>query len=90
MLEIKPTNRFKKDVRKLAKQGKRMAKLGSVIDDLAAEKPLAPSFRDHLLIGDHSGCRECHVEPDWLLIYRIADGSLLLLRSGSHSELFGR
>ncbi len=90
MLGIRPTNRFKKDVKKLSKQGKRLAKLGSVIDDLAAQKPLAPGLRDHLLVGDHAGCRECHVEPDWLLIYQVADGNLLLLRSGSHSELFGK
>ncbi len=90
MLDIRPTNRFKKDIKKLAKQGKRVAKLGLIIDDLAAEKPLVPSMRDHLLIGNHAGCRECHIEPDWLLVYEVRDGNLLLLRSGSHSELFGK
>ncbi len=89
MLEIRATSRFKKDVKKLKKQGKEISKLGRIIDTLAAEEELPLSNHDHNLSGNHSGHRECHIEPDWLLIYKTDELYLILLRSGSHSELFG-
>ena len=60
-----------------------------VIDALAAGEPLAEHYRDHLLIGDYADFRECHISPDWLLIYQATETELILVRTGSHSALFG-
>lgn len=57
---------------------------------LANDEPLDERHRDHALIGDYEGCRDCHITPDWLLIYQITETELILVRTGSHSELFGR
>ena len=89
--EIKFTNRFKKDIKLAQKQGKNIDKLFTVIDLLAHGNTLEAKFRDHELGGAYKGCRECHIEPDWLLIYEIDNGLLILVlnRVGSHSDLFG-
>lgn len=87
---IQRTNRFDKDLKLAAKQGKDLSRLQVVIDKLASGEKLDERYRDHALIGNYGGCRECHVTPDWLLVYKI-DGDklvLLLYRLGSHSELF--
>ena len=88
--EIRFTNQFKKDIKLAQKQGKNLDKLFAVVDILASGKELAPKFRDHDLSGEYTGCRECHIEPDWLLIYEIDNNLLILVlnRVGSHSELF--
>ena len=88
--EIRLTSRFKKDVKLIQKQGKDLEKLFSVVEKISEGEELAPSFRDHSLSGEYSGCRECHIEPDWLLIYEVFDDVLVLVlsRTGSHSELF--
>ena len=72
------------------KQGKNLDKLFDVVERLANGKTLEAKYRDHDLSGDYKGCRECHIDPDWLLIYEIFDDVLVLLlnRVGSHSELF--
>ena len=90
MLSLKTTTRFRKDYKRLKKQGKDMILLQNVIDDLLAEKVLDKKYKDHALAGDYVGFRECHILPDWLLIYLIDQGQLLLTvtRTGSHSELF--
>lgn len=91
MLEIDLTNQFKKDLKKIAKQNKNRKKLDEVIELLQKEEPLAIKHRDHDLIGNWKGYRECHVTPDWLLIYKVIEGHVRLLRlarTGSHSELF--
>jgi mRNA interferase YafQ len=82
---------FKKDVRLSVKHGKDQSELMMVIETLAEGKPLPMKYYDHALKGEYKGCRECHVEPDWLLVYRIdkAKGVLALYRVSSHSELFG-
>ncbi|WP_252177761.1 type II toxin-antitoxin system YafQ family toxin [Endozoicomonas sp. 4G] len=80
--------RFDKDVKKAKKQGKDMEKLKFITRQLVEQKPLAPRYRDHLLTGNYNGRRECHIEPDWLLIYRLADDCIFFERLGSHSELF--
>ena len=67
---------------------KERSKLAVVIDALAAGEPLAEGYRDHTLIGNYLGCRECHVSPDWLLIYQTTETELILVRTGSHGELF--
>jgi len=88
--DIKFTNRFKKELRQAEKQGKNTERLFAVIEQLADGQPLAPKYRDHELSGRYKNCRECHIEPDWLLIYELLDDVLVLLlfRLGSHSELF--
>ncbi len=88
--EVRFTNQFKKDIKLAQKQGKDIEKLFSVVNILANGKPLPAKFRDHDLTGDYKGCRECHIEPDWLLIYEKDSGLLILMlnRVGSHSELF--
>lgn len=90
MLEIVSSKRFRKDLRLLQRRGCDMSLLEAVVDRLAAGETLEPRYRDHLLTGDHGGFRECHIAPDWLLIYQIREGALLLIlsRTGSHSDLF--
>ena len=88
MLEVRATTRFKKEIKKVARQQKDMQKLGAVIDLLQAEKLLPECNFDHALTGNYVGHRECHLSADWLLIYKIEDGALILVRTGSHSELF--
>ena len=88
MLQLDYTTQFKKDIKKINKSGKNIKKLTEVIDLLVDEKPLPQKYRDHSLIGNYIGCRECHVEPDWLLIYQIVSRRLVLSRTGSHSQLF--
>ena len=89
---IKPTARFKKDLRKAAKQGRDTEELQSVIDTIAKGKVLEEKYRDHGLSGDFQGCRECHINPDWLLVYELDEKVLYLylIRTGTHSELFGK
>ena len=89
MLNIRDKKQFRKDYRKLKSSGKDLSKLAAVIDTLAAEEPLSESFRDHALKGNYANCRECHITPDWLLIYQFTETELILVRTGSHSELFG-
>jgi mRNA interferase YafQ len=91
MLAIRYTTQAKKDIRMLARQGKDVTKLASVLNDIAAGKELPAKIRDHALTGNYTGYRECHIEPDWLLIYLVngADLYLTAVRTGSHSELFG-
>ena len=88
--EVKFTNQFKKDLKLAKKQNKDLDKLFEVVDILANGEKLDERYRDHGLSGTYQGTRECHVEPDWLLVYEIRDGVLVLMlyRLGTHSELF--
>lgn len=88
--EVKFTSQFKRDLKLARKQGKDIDKLFDVISTIAEGKKLDEKYRDHSLSGDYAGCRECHVEPDWLLIYEVMDKVLVLMlyRVGTHSELF--
>lgn len=90
MLTIKYQAAFKKDYKRIVKRGYDMRLLGKVIELLVNQKPLPEKNRDHQLSGDYAGCRECHITPDWLLIYEVADEELILYltRTGSHSDLF--
>lgn len=90
MLEIVPSNQFKKDLKLASRRGLNMNNLRKVINALADGQPLAEKYKDHFLTGEYKGFRECHVEPDWLLIYRIRKNELelFLFRTGSHSDLF--
>ena len=90
MLTIKYQAAFKKDYKRIVKRGYDMRLLEKVIELLANQKPLPEKNRDHQLSGDYAGCRECHITPDWLLIYEVAGDELILYltRPGSHSDLF--
>jgi len=90
MLSIRDKRQFRKDYKKLRSSGKSLSRLAEVIDALAAGEPLPERCRDHALVGNYAGCRECHVSPDWLLIYQTTETELILMRTGSHSELFGK
>ncbi len=88
--EVKFTGQFNRDLKLAKKQGKDIDKLFDVISTIAEGGKLDEKYRDHKLNGDYAGCRECHVEPDWLLIYEVMDKVLVLMvyRVGTHSELF--
>ena len=89
---LKPTTQFKRDLKKAQKQNKKLDLLNKVLQQLADGIPLPEKNRDHALTGNYAGCRECHIQPDWLLIYEIAEDTLFLYltRTGSHNELFER
>jgi mRNA interferase YafQ len=90
MLKITRSNRFVKDVELAIRRGFDLKKLTDVIDALANQQKLADKYHDHPLLGNYDDFRECHVEPDWLLIYRIdsSELELFLFRTGTHSDLF--
>lgn len=88
MKKIIQTNQFKKDIKKLKKRGKDINKLQLVLYKLSHDIKLEKFYRDHSLGGNWKECRDCHIEPDWILIYSVAHDSLVLFRTGSHSDLF--
>lgn len=90
MLTIRYQSSFRKDYKKIVKRGYNTALLTQVISLLAEQKPLPEKYRDHALAGDYVGFRECHITPDWLLIYEIKEQELVLCltRTGTHSNLF--
>jgi mRNA interferase YafQ len=86
-LDPKPTTKFKQDVERQKKRGKDTAKFRAIIESLCHHRPLDPKHREHALTGDWKGWRDCHVEPDWVLIYKRDGGTLILGRTGTHSDL---
>ena len=92
MLDIYTSTRFKRDLKQIQRQGRDVNALWSVVDTIAREEPLDKKYQDHALTGEFRGHRECHIEPDWLLIYRIDSRGLVLtlVRTGSHSSLLGK
>lgn len=88
MREVIRGTQFKRDVKLAEKRGKNMAKLREVILLLLEEKPLPSRYRDHALGGDWKHHRDCHIEPDWLLLYKIDGDDLYLVRTGTHADLF--
>ncbi|MDE5681026.1 MAG: type II toxin-antitoxin system YafQ family toxin [Mailhella sp.] len=87
---ISQTGVFKKDLKLAIKRGYDMDLIGFVVDTLAEGNPLPEKYKDHSLTGSYKGCRECHITPDWLLIYEISNDELILYltRTGTHSDLF--
>jgi len=81
-------NRFEKDLKLFKKRGKDLEKLKSIMFLLVNEQNLPKKYRDHVLMGNYEGRRECHIEPDWLLIYRIESKTIIFERTGTHSDLF--
>lgn len=84
------TSLFKKDLKTAKKRGYDIKLLNDVVDTLSMGLPLDEKYKDHKLIGNYQGCRECHITPDWLLIYEITEDELILYltRTGTHSDLF--
>jgi mRNA interferase YafQ len=87
-LRIFYTGRFRKDYKRVKKQGRPLKELRTVVEKLASGRILPANYKDHSLLGKWKNHRECHIRADWLLIYRLADDCLFLERTGSHSELF--
>ena len=88
MLTPVRSGQFKRDVKRAEKRGKGLDKLRTLLLMLIEEKPLPEKYRDHPLKGQWSGYRDAHIEPDWLLIYRVVGEELQLTRTGTHSDLF--
>jgi len=90
MLELETTTKYRKDVRLMHKRGLDLGLLENIIEKLKKQEPLEPKHHDHSLKGDYVGFRECHITPDWLLIYAIDNKRLVLTasRTGSHSDLY--
>ena len=90
MLEIVLSSHFKKDLKMAQKRGYNLDLLNDVVEKLARQEPLPKKNRDHSLTGDFIGFRECHIQPDWLLVYRVNYEELILFltRTGTHSDLF--
>jgi mRNA interferase YafQ len=84
------TSQFKKDVKRADKRGKDLAQLKAVLELLIEGEPLPPEFKDHPLRGNFTGSRDCHIEPDWVLIYTLTekDSHVRFERTGTHSDLF--
>lgn len=88
MLDVRYSTRFKKDFKACVKRRYNMSLLKQVVDTLRIPASLPPKNTDHNLSGNYIGYRECHISPDWLLIYRQEENELLLYRTGTHSDLF--
>ena len=88
MLEVVISTAFHRDVKRMVKRGKNIEKLKYIINLLKSQEALHPKYCDHNLSGKYNGHRKCHVEPNWLLIYRIIDGIIRFERTGSHPDLF--
>ena len=89
MLKLNTSTKFKKDLKICQKRHYNFSLLDAAISILRIPDVLPPQNKDHSLVGEYTGCRECHLQPDWLLIYRQTDTELYLVRTGTHSDLFG-
>ena len=89
MLKLNTSTQFKKDYKTCIKRHYKMDLLQAVVDVLRVPDALPQKNRDHSLTGNYTGCRECHIPPDWLLIYRQTDTELYLVATGTHADLFG-
>lgn len=92
MLKLQTTARFRKDFKRIKKRGRDVSLLREVLEKLCSKESLEARYKDHALIGSYIGFRECHIQPDWLLIYAVNDDELTLVasRTGSHADLFNK
>ena len=88
MLKVEYTNQFKRDIKLSKRRSKNLNSLEKIMEMIEHEKPLSPVLRDHPLSGNWHGHRELHVEPDWLLIYKIIRNTVIFVRVGTHTDLF--
>lgn len=91
MYQVNYTKRMRKDIQRMQRRGKDLSKLATVLNLLKTGEPLPEIYRDHQLKGDLEDLRECHIESNWLLVYRIDEGELILLATatGTHADIFG-
>ena len=87
-MKVVQTTQFRKDIRRVLKRGKEKEKLIRIIRMFEAEQELPERYRDHVLKGNWVGRRDCHIEPDWVLIYKVCEKEIILERTGTHSDLF--
>lgn len=92
MLKLQTTATFRKDFKRIKKRGRDVSLLREVLEKLCSKESLEARYKDHALIGSYIGFRECHIQPDWLLIYAVNDDELTLVasRTGSHADLFNK
>ncbi len=88
MLELRRVPQFKKDYKRCIKRGCNREAMHGIIEQLSTGKKLNTKYKEHAFLGEYKDCRECHLEPDWLLIYRLTESELVLIRTGTHSDLF--
>ena len=88
MKKVSQTTQFSRDIKRMIKRGKNLSKLRKVVTLLATDEILDAKYRDHSLVGQWQPARDCHIEPDWILIYTITESTLRLERTGTHSDLF--
>ncbi len=88
MRTVSFTKQFRKDLKRVKKRGKKSEKLKSILSKLIDGEALEKRYRDHVLVGNYQGRRECHIEPDWLLIYKLEGNEIIFERTGSHADLF--
>lgn len=89
MLKFRTTNQFEKDYKKVLKRGKDEKKILAIMKRLINQESLELRHKEHNLRGNYIGRRECHIEPDWLLVYKIGGDSIIFERTGTHADLFG-
>jgi mRNA interferase YafQ len=89
MLKATYAKQFERDLKQMAKRGKDLEKIKAVVRLICDRMPLPERYGDHPLKGEWKGCRDCHVKPDWVLIYAIGKDKALFIRTGTHSDLFG-
>ena len=87
-MRVRPTSRFRRDLRLAQRRGRDPDKLWAIVDLLLAGVPLPPQYKPHPLSGQYTGSWECHIEPDWLLVWVAEPDAIVLLRTGTHSDLF--
>lgn len=94
LYKVHSSTNFKKDLKKIVKQGKNIQKLENIVNKLANKGELEPKYRNHSLVDNkyYKGCKECHIEPDWLLVYKYKENELILLliKTGSHSGVLNK
>ena len=88
MRTIRRTSQFKRDVKRMKRRGKDLSKLKEVLEKIVDGQELEGKYREHVLVGQYLGTRECHVEPDWLLLYEPTQSEVVLIRTGTHADLF--
>ena len=89
MKDLRTATRFRRDLKRVTKRGYQRARLEAVVTLLRQSHTLPHRYRDHGLSGEWQGSRECHIAPDWLLIYELSDDEVILQRTGTHADLFG-
>jgi len=88
MKRIRRTSQFKKDVKRMKRRGKDSSTFKEILEKIVGGQTLEPKYRDHVLGGQYRGTRECHIAPDWLLIYELSESEVVLIRTGTHADLF--